>query len=138
MALTKLYTDFLEEKYDNYHWSAVEVWECPESEARSQIDSMYNRVLDGHSGDYAPRCRRVRCKHNALPGRAHLWCFYRTMRVPGIAKVFIDSIVTRTQRYKDRNGKVIEGRDPDGNDGVDEHHEHQQYRNGADNDQDGL
>ena len=109
MTLRMTYQNRLEDKYDYDHLSGVVVWECSNSEAQMAADALYMTNFPGRSDWNCPRVRRTRIRFNYLPGRAQITAYYKTPRVPGVARLFGSCSSRLIPRYKDVNGKVIEG-----------------------------
>lgn len=113
MALTRKYT-WLTERTGVETTAGVITWICPEGEADGHTNALYNSVLPGAGGEYPPRAKFVKARHNAEPGFAWIVCRYITSRQPGEARL-VGRIASNPIKMKiDLDGQIIEGPAGDG------------------------
>ena len=89
MAHKELYSSGIHERLGKRFWALTRTYAMPNAQARGFEDAMWNARAAGYPEPYAPRCRRIRRRTNWTPGITKVTLYFRTVRVPGKAKLFI-------------------------------------------------
>lgn len=77
--------------------------------ARAFSNSLWRSRHPYYTGPYAPRCKAVRLVDNWLPGIAKVIAYYKTMREPGKAKLFVKLGSRPVKATHDIDGEIING-----------------------------
>ncbi len=98
-----------------YHYKCKRRFSCLEGQDGHLEQGLYNSVMPGFAGKYAPICEEVQRITGYEPNRVLVVAEYETQRTPGEATVRLIKSNNWGKIYKDINGETIEGPDPDDN-----------------------
>lgn len=102
------------ERQGDKKWSCVRRFEVSDGSALAMENTLYNSIMPGFSGVYAPRCTRVRRMKGFRAGRTLVIAWYETTRTPGEATVSVSTWYTPNIVTTDLDGKIVSGPDTDG------------------------
>ncbi len=121
MGFKELYSSGIHEQLGKHYWAVIRTYAVSNAMARGLADSLWNTRAAGYPKPYAPRCRRIRWQTNWMPGEiTKLRAYWRTVREPGKAKLFI-RLGSKPEKVQfDQNGLQLEGpiHTTDGTDGL--------------------
>ena len=120
MGFKETYSSGIHEQFGKHSWAVMRTYAVSNAMARGLADSLWNTRAAGYSAP-APRCRRIRWQTNWMPGGiTKLRAYWRTVREPGKAKLFI-RLGSRPEKVQfDQNDLQLDGpiHTSDGTDGL--------------------
>lgn len=101
-------------RYGPYHQDITRHYLVGNNDAQALENTLWDSEAATGTGSEIPaKCRDIRRTENFLPGLTLLTAWFKTVRVPGVAKVVFLGRTTAEKRLTDENEEVIEGIDWD-------------------------
>ena len=96
-----------------YRWQGVKRFMVLNSATEAMHNTLWNSILAGYYGPFAPRCRRITSQRNVVPGVSLFTAYFKTVRQPGLAIVSGHAYTVSEGVRADLDGKPLEGLDYD-------------------------